>query len=94
MAEYEYDGTLEKAFQHLKDARDAIDDSPDPDTDFEEHSRCIRLMHAHVKSCDSYLESYRRSIDVDNHDVDTGDPEDEDEKAARRRRARQLRGAM
>jgi hypothetical protein len=90
MAQYEYDGTLEKAFQHLKDARDAIDDSPDPDTDFEEHSRCIRLMHAHVKSCDDYLESYRRSLD-DDHDVDTGDPEDE--RAARRLRARQLRGA-
>ena len=94
---YIYDGTLEtlaKALAHHKDAGDAIDDMPDRDDDAEEHDRCVRAFHAHVKACDDYLESYRRSVGDDDHDVDTGDPEDETGKGARRRLARQLAASL
>ena len=92
MAEFEYDGSLlvARAIEHHRDAGDEIDNLPDRDTDPEEHDKCVRAFHAHVKACDDYLESYRRSISDDNHDVDTGDPQDE---KARRRLARQLREA-
>jgi hypothetical protein len=86
----EYDGTLlSRAFEHHRDAGDAVDDIPDRDDDPEEHDRCVRAFHAHVKAADQYCEEYRRSIGDTDHDVDTGDPEDE--KAGRRRLARQLR---
>ncbi len=89
------DADLAKAFQHHKDAGDAIDDLPDDrDDDPEEHDRCVRAFHAHVKAADQYCEAYRRSFGDPGHDVDTGDPEDETGKALRRMRARRLQEAL
>jgi hypothetical protein len=95
MADYAYDGTLMKAFAHHKDAGEAIDDLPDRDDDQEEHDKCVRSFHAHVKAMDDYCEEYRRSVGMDDdHDVAEGDEQaGSTEEKRRARRIRQLRSS-
>jgi hypothetical protein len=91
MADYSYDGTLMKAFAHHKDAGAAIDDLPDRDDDQEEHDKCVRSFHAHVKAMDDYCEEYRRAVGMDDHDVGEGDPQAGSTQEERRARARRVR---
>jgi hypothetical protein len=91
MSDYDYEGTLNKALSHLKDAGDSVDNMPSRDADSEEHERCLRSAHAHLKAADGYLEDCRDSIN-DDHDEDEGDPQaGAEEKRRQRARIRQLR---
>jgi hypothetical protein len=95
MSEYEYSGTLMKAaIAHHKDAGEAIDDLPDRDDDQAEHDRCVRSFHAHLAKAMDYCQEYRRSVGMDGHDEDEGDPEaGSTEEKRRARRIRQLRSS-
>jgi hypothetical protein len=97
MSEYEYNGSLMKAaIAHHKDAGEAVDDLPDRDDDQEEHDKCVRSFHAHVKAMDDYCEEYRRAVGMDSHDEDEGDPQagSTEEKRRQRARVRQLRSQI
>jgi hypothetical protein len=94
---YDYDGGLHvdlaKAIGHHEAAGAAIDAMPDLDDNPEEHARCVRSFHAHIKAADEYLESYRDAKGIDDdHDVETGNPETGSAPEERRARLRRLRG--
>jgi hypothetical protein len=73
---YKYDGSLfSKALIHHRDAGETIDGIPDHDDDADEHEKCVRAFHAHVKAMDDYCEQYRRAIGMDDDRDDEGDPE-------------------
>lgn len=81
---------LDKAMMHHKDAADAFDEMPDHEDDPEEHAKCVRSAHAHIKAADEYLESYRAMKGIDMPNQEHEEAEDPDEAEERRLRTAQL----